>query len=592
MQIVTTRTGHSASTGKKCVMVQHDGKEAVFITVKLNVPEIRPNDYKLMGTTEKHKKDFNLIVAMINGYFASLPMATQDAIFDIYKEIETALEVTDATQELHEHMKSLVQDLYKLITYKDIEEYVLVGGRKDNLEIQLPELKTKYDIDSPDNDRTYLLDDYVDLMCFSIALKPMLPIWGQYIETIAAEVGTIYKEDRAASLIDDTHLLNTKAYKRFSRYVHAYTTHSSGDIGLAAVLGNMSSIGFPKYLLNLSMVRKLATSKLPLVGSPLEAGSLIRECYSYIKSKVERPESVFRGLGYIRDKVPEYSDKEDDNSSNLERFKMRERLDKGTIMGIKAMIDSPYDLLNRFDYTAPHEYLEASLAWIHARPSVVSSPALVFLIQHVLSGFQIHRPLPAIKATILEALPNTISYPNTELIKTITFSSSMVHLMDLPRLLNLAAITQALLAHNGYYNLAALITSRSETTPGARLMGSNFDPIEGPLVDKAIGLYSFLHLSTNERSTMLDLKREAMRGSVDAAKYNTKLIAKNPLVNTTHKTVQSWNKHSWTPEHPEYLEGKVFFRTQRNEGQNKVLPPGIKNELFKMVLKTKSITEW
>ena len=43
-------------------------------------------------------------------------------------------------------------------------------------------------------DKTYTKPDYVKLIGLTLALRPMIPIWGEFIERTHKETGTSFKE--------------------------------------------------------------------------------------------------------------------------------------------------------------------------------------------------------------------------------------------------------------------------------------------------------------------------------------------------------------------------------------------------------------
>src|SRR5690606_22049939 len=67
--------------------------------------------------------------------------------------------------------------------------------------------------------RTYLRDDYRELVIFALALRPMVPIWGEYIRTSGDIAGNVYKEYAAMRLMINSWPSKCKPRERLLEYL-------------------------------------------------------------------------------------------------------------------------------------------------------------------------------------------------------------------------------------------------------------------------------------------------------------------------------------------------------------------------------------
>lgn len=577
---------------KKTILVKHGEQTVSFISVKLGVSypppkknEIRPVD---------PKDEFDIVAGPINAYWASLPKERQDAIFEVYLDAKEIFEDSDQRYEsIHNDLIVLVAKLYKLQPYEEIREFIM-----NQRTIKIPmDLKREYDADSPNNGRTYLLEDYMELMCLAVALKPMLPIWGQYLEGIAEDVGNAYKEDHAASLLNKTNITRQASYQRLERYIEAYTSHPGDDIGLAAVLGFMSTVEFPKYLLNLLLLKKLCVSKMPTISSPLEPFNLIREIYLFVKLKVEKPETIFMDSGNVRDKSKSsLGNNEEDNTSKLEGVKLKEELDKGTVTKYSIQVQNDMFIPKRIEHTINESHVRESIAMVQRNRSLAISPVVVPLIQYAITGFKIHHPKPEVYKLLVDLKIGKDL--GDGYIKSTVFNPKVVEFLEMEDRLLLMAYSQALYAHWGFYNLAALLTSQPTSIPNNVMLGQIVDSVDAELVDKAIRLYPNLVLSPAARTEFLALQDKAKNSANEAQSYMKKLVDHNPLLSKAGEHVKAWSKYTWKVQVPSYLKGLPNFKsfadngdiTLRDQSVNNnqsMLPSSLKNELVKMVLESK-----
>lgn len=556
--------GGAFTTGtKKSVVVRHLDQDVEFVTVNLTVPD--PN------------VPFGPVVDSINSYWATLPPEAQDALYALYAEAHEEIEYSCDIITLHDKLAKICVKICDMHDYDKMFTWFL-----RTRPVQMPDdLKMAYDDASPNNLRTYLVDDYIHLTVYTILLKCMLPIWGEYIQVIAKAVGSEFKEARAAALIKGAKVNQSKAAIRLRSYVEASATDD--ELKLAAILGNMSSVNFPDYLLTLTIVRRLVTARLPKIGEPEKSAHLIRDLYSFLKSKVAQSESLFT-RNTVRDKSPESGERSDggeDNTSKLELVKLREEIDKGALERYREDCMNPLDIYHRLDCTAPDELFHTCRAELNGKLSMAGDEFRMWIVQRVITGHRVMWPEAALKADLIQY---GLAKPYEDGIKTKIFGPQVIQYLELPERLELMAVTQALLLHWGFPDVAALISSKRVPVSQSSVMGVTADAVSASLVGLCFETYPHLVLppaAKIEYENLLKMQNVSQR---HAQMLHRIKAQRNPLLSNVHQFVEEQNKFTWIISVPTTYRVRINFRKQEGKW---VLPSNIKNQLVVLVLMSK-----
>lgn len=560
------RAGDLIVGNKKSVVVEHNGESLEFITVNLTVPDPRSK--------------FDPVVGVLNVYWATLKSEVQDAIFTLYKEAHEIMEYAGEHISMHNQLAKVSVKLCNLHNYDDVLQYIL-----RTRPIKIPDdLKSQYDSLSPDNSRTYLLMPYLQLVAYTVVIKCMLPIWGEYIQIIVGTVGSEFKEERAAALIKGAKILSTPPAERLSGYVHAYA--EADEVDLPAVLGNMSSANFPDYLTTLTLVRRLATCRLPgNAACPEEPVThLIRDIYGFLKSKVNNSNTMFT-KNTVSDKSPEggRSGSEEDNTSKLELVKLREKVDKGAIERYRQDALDIENIYLRLDHTAPLELLHLCRAELSNKLNMAGDDFRIWLVRRVICGYRVMRPNPTLVADLLQF---DLARPFGEdgAIKSKIFGPTVTDYLELPERLGLMAVTQALLFHWGYPDLAALISSNRTLQPMGSFMGVTVAAISGNLIEQAFETYPNLGLDPASRAEYEKMAIESVKSQKAASQFYRIRATKNPLLSNVNEYVSDLTLYTWSISVPQSLRARINFRRQENKW---VVPINIKDQLVQLVLSSK-----
>lgn len=387
----------------------------------------------------------------INEFWAHLPKAQQDAIFDVYARIKEALDTVFDHNRLHVRLIGLVEELYKHMSLEDFARWITF-----NSDIKVPSvIKDSYG-PTDSIDRTYLRSHYQGLILLALALRPMVPIWSEYISRIKALAGNNYKEYRASGLLSRAPVMHSPEMKTLRNYVESNANvimDTSGEgVSVASTLGGLGTAEMPDWLLALALVRRVAVGDLESDG---EKGTIISNVHKYISSTIKSLDRRFKGK--VRNKE-QISDSDDDNASIIENYKVKQDVSDGDLVALSIYTEKVNEIALRILPEINMDRLQICMNGLSRLSNKQIYPHQIALCQWV-----IH---PVI-------------------------SARGVPFLNKPALLRIMGIVQAVLWHWGYPDLAALlgatpVVAESETMISGS-EGRNRIPKE--LMDELVRLY-------------------------------------------------------------------------------------------------------
>lgn len=281
----------------------------------------------------------------LNEFIGRLSKEKQQALYDCYARAESAFQNYDDNSDvvqqagasvqaytLEEDLKALVREIYSIVTFDDLHEYV-----KFNRDLKIPpELSDQYLTDDKITplyvDRTYKLSEYIDLMALCLGLRFMVPIWGPYLKISAASEGMQMKEYHSFGILRGSPLHLSRAFDRMDIYVRANI--DTKDLTMAPILHFLSEEEIPMYAIALTVIRKLSIAPISWES---DKHHLMKILYSFATNKI-------KGLGMnLEPGLQDKTDRgffEDDNSSVFCLFKMKEQLSAGELEVFKVYIEN------------------------------------------------------------------------------------------------------------------------------------------------------------------------------------------------------------------------------------------------------------
>lgn len=392
--------------------------------------------------------DIPTVFDCINDYWKTQPPETLDQIFEVYASIHETLPKSNDIYTLNSILSKLVARLYSLMPYEKLRYWVnykadvkipsniLVDYSPSQLG-PMPQRFRKTEEVDPDGpvvlpsdtgndlnyprELTYLRKDYQELAVLSVAVRPMIPIWGEYIRHTSEQVGGMFKEYEAMRLLYETELPEVEPMKRLMTYME-YWVANEKQISYSAILGGLSITILPSWLLAGCIVRRIAFGQIHATD---DKQSIISNVYKYVSSTMKSINDSFNGRVNSK-KLPKEMN-EEDNSSLADMYKVKQDISDADLVAMNIYTENVYAFANRIDPTIPRETLDACLLFMDEM-----TRSKIKQHQLILVGWMVHP----------------------------TLSSRCIPYLNKGSMLRSMAITQATLWHWGYPELAAFITAK------------------------------------------------------------------------------------------------------------------------------------
>ncbi len=289
----------------------------------------------------------------LNGYWAELDDDVQDKVYQCYSNIHNMLSNIVFQDNLTEDMATEIATLYRYHNFDDLRNYV---GFKSNIRIpnNIPvDYVKNVDINTTRN-KTYIKNDYAQLMTLSLMLRPMLPIWGEHIANTRRDSGTHFKEFNAFKLLRYTNIAELEPMTK----LHAYIESILGNkFRPDSILMGISSEDYTNWLLCNLCVRKLSLCDLRGIDDEYNAISYL---HRYINQKSENRDNNYENLY----KEKKFDDSMSDGTSKisiLETYKIKANISPGEIVELEHSISDLHNVAKRLVYTVDPVSLDQTL---------------------------------------------------------------------------------------------------------------------------------------------------------------------------------------------------------------------------------------
>lgn len=394
----------------------------------------------------------NNLITDINRYWSLLPIESQDSIFAIYKRIFKTIEETDNIRKLDEKLLADVAELFSYHQFDSLLKYYTTASR-----IKIPlDLKTEYTSERDVPELTYLKPEYHELIVLAIAMKVMLPIWGEYIPVIASDTANSLKDYRAAALLSNSDIIRCRPVERLYTYITTYCQGSPDKHSTAAITAGLDENQVPNWLLGHVLVRKIATAELHQNDVPGNPDTLISTIYNYIKHLTETLDKHFGGR--INEKGNSAMDSgDDDNTSVAENYKIKQEISEGIVVTHEVHLTTKMeDILKTLDPTCPVEALHETIKLYQ---------------EHLEKRFKINQYSIVISQWVLHPV----------------VTAKILEYVNYNAVISALQITYTLLRHWGYHSIAMLIFAKP--VPSHDMMFVQQTPINDEQQEKLNVIY-------------------------------------------------------------------------------------------------------
>lgn len=354
----------------------------------------------------------------INAYWDSLPMSTQDAIWNIYLELDRAFVSEEGTNSVHKTLHQLLLQLYQYHSMDSFRYWIRFKSRVK----YPPDLKEVYSPEYP-KEMTYLLEDYRGLLAMTLGFRIVLPIVLRYTLAVEREQKGKYKEFMCLKLLEGTEIMNSPEMDQIRGYVTAAANVNEKPPSMSAILGGLGSTQIPMFFLAHAIIRRVIVSELKTEGDPV---NIVSNVWNFV-SQMDLDK---RFGGATKDKNPTGAVAEDDKQSVAEIYKNKERISASAPVTETVFVGMYLNAKKYIDPTIDNGLAE--MLWIHHKQSKSFDPETW---QLVLMGW---------------VLAPQVTFKTRDYLEPEDRNRGI-------------AIAQALLWHWGFPQLAALLTaSRAE----------------------------------------------------------------------------------------------------------------------------------
>lgn len=411
--------------------------------------------------------DFN-VFSQINQYWADQPPEIQQKIFDIYTQIFNAFDDVYTKQSFKEYLQEKVIELLSFHNLESVQEWIAFRSTDIKLPVSIP---TEFVADIDRNlsiGKTYIASDYRRLTAFSMVLRCLIPIWGEYIFSIKQNTNDSFKEMLAFQLADKVFNTDVPVVNKLLDYIE----NSIGPTDAIRPIGIFKGIptsDYPRWLLALITIHCLSVGDIR--GSNPDA-HLVTYIHMYISGKLSPKDDL--GDSKIKDKEisEEQSDDNQAKASALERYKVKANISIGDVVELEYFLSN---ILKMANYLAPGIDGIEVMSAIARMKEYGCKPAIpqITLLRWVFKSI---------------VMPSSILYMPELLVK------------------QLMGAAEAVLWHRGHHYLSILLTCHPITSE-TEMVVSPVDSkmrIPEPLIEQLDKLYPYRRNQNNKRMPSKD----------------------------------------------------------------------------------------
>lgn len=414
-------------------------------------------DTSAYSKSSDHKSPMNpqLIFQELNGFWASMPLKSQEKFWNLYLEARQALDTLFDIRDLREALQDIAKRIFEIEELEHIDHWV-----KHRSGIRLPaDLKESFEdivdvVDYPHRkEKTYLKGEYVALATMVIQFRLMVPIWSEFIRNTRKAVGGNSKELEAFRLLYRSRIHNSPALHRLQEYVQVTVkTLIGGELPATVILNGMSETELVDWMLATCIVRRLAMCPISVND---DVSNIITNVYQYVRLGVQgAPKKHGKKFGgRVNLRPPNEIGEERGKRAVAEINKVKQEIPDGIKVFLNVYADNPYRVLLRalgLTRKGSHELTGPIPEGLENR----FNQCLTTIDK--IPGFEVEKH----QETLIQYTLSNV------------FPPKGVPLLWYDTIKTMAAITQCVLWEWGFYDLAALMTAQRVVVDEDAMIGA------------------------------------------------------------------------------------------------------------------------
>jgi hypothetical protein len=396
----------------------------------------------------------NDVFHYLNSYWADLPLEQQQSLFDVYFKLKEVLSMMYTVADMNENLAQISAELMSFHDLDKVQSWISFRSG-----IVIPEVFSVDYIPNTDNnstrEKTYTRLDYVQLVTLSLALRCMIPVWGEYISATRRSVGNYYKEFWAYLLLKYSNAYNSPAIDKLRTYIE---NNLDADKDNSEKLMNvLPTADYPQWLLSLAVVKKLCIGDISGNNQKDPSFHLIKYLYKFLMQRIRSPDADHVNK-IQKNRVEDVG--RDNKSTVLERYRMKTSISPGEVVELECTVENLENVASRLTTKLTEEMFR----------SAQNSCTLLE-----------HQQLSEVQITILSWVFKPVISP-----KGISY-------LDRSAIVKLLGVLQSVLWARGHKYLALLVTSYPRISNEEYVLApqSSKDRVPKELSDEIEKIYPF-----------------------------------------------------------------------------------------------------
>ena len=271
----------------------------------------------------------------INRYLASLTTSQSEKLYQVYQQVPPIFEMHYS--KWVDALKVIVRDIYDICDPERITRYVdqyQLAGPMDQIGLSANE--------NSDPERTYNADKYSRLMGMAVALRLVVPIWGDFLKQMTVFIDRKQARIQAPQILADSKIVKLQAYEEMVRFVEV--TLESIKVDMATMITGLGSDIQTDICIGTVLVRRVA----PGLISTRE--NMVSAMFYNVQQQLSRRET-------IKEKRPEGSD--DDERDHMGVYLIKEEIPAGQIAINDLYCENVVNMILNTDPTVPNALAKA-----------------------------------------------------------------------------------------------------------------------------------------------------------------------------------------------------------------------------------------
>lgn len=344
----------------------------------------------MIFTTRAYSKvklaDQQRVFKEINDYWIYAGDAVQEKVWECYVKIREIMDMAIDNIRIALSLRHYIKEMYSVMPMNHFRRWLLTVG---NLHIP-SDVEVRITADSLYNqpDQTYLQHEYINLATIALAVRPMVPIWGEYIDQSTDQ--ELYKENEVMGLISDCEIAHwpqdetgpdgaavDTAFDKLLGYVRFCVADEQTALG--RLWRGMSTVEVPVHLHSKVIVRRLTI--VPL--NDHTSHSIVANAYRYVRSNLNPAERSTADR--VNEKRPESGGDDDDKTSFIEAHKTKGRVSPGDIEAFNLDAHDYLKLTQKVDPSIDLGILKQCIDSISTASIIPIHPHQVLISQWVMA---------------------------------------------------------------------------------------------------------------------------------------------------------------------------------------------------------------